>query len=135
MKRRIMLGTYVLSSGYYDEYFLKASKVRTLLKNDYLRAFEQVDFLLGPTTPSLPFKIGEKVSDPLQMYLSDIYTVSTNLVGVPGLSMPCGYSEDGLPVGLQIQASHFEEAKLLRLAYALEQELAIQQPDLPFDSN
>jgi aspartyl-tRNA(Asn)/glutamyl-tRNA(Gln) amidotransferase subunit A len=135
VKRRIMLGTYVLSSGYYDEYFLKASKVRTLLKNDYLRAFEQVDFLLGPTTPSLPFKIGEKVSDPLQMYLSDIYTVSTNLVGVPGLSMPCGYSEDGLPVGLQIQASHFEEAKLLRLAYALEQELAIQQPDLPFDSN
>ena len=133
VKRRIMLGTYVLSSGYYDAYFLKASKVRTLLKSDYLRAFEQVDFLLGPTTPSLPFKIGEKVSDPLQMYLSDIYTAPANLVGVPGLSMPCGYSTDGLPVGLQIQASHFEEAKLLRLAYALEQELAIQQPDLPFD--
>ena len=133
VKRRIMLGTYVLSAGYYDAYFLKASKVRTLLKSDYLRAFEQVDFLLGPTTPSLPFKIGEKVSDPLQMYLSDIYTAPANLVGVPGLSMPCGYSTDGLPVGLQIQASHFEEAKLLRLAYALEQELAIQQPDLPFD--
>ena len=133
VKRRIMVGTYVLSSGYYDAYFLKASKVRTLLKKDYFRAFEQVDLLFGPTTPSLPFKIGEKTSDPLQMYLSDVYTAPANLVGIPGLALPCGYSKEGLPISLQLQAPHFEEAKLLRLAHALEQELAVKRPVLPFD--
>ncbi|MFQ5928218.1 MAG: Asp-tRNA(Asn)/Glu-tRNA(Gln) amidotransferase subunit GatA [Acidobacteriota bacterium] len=130
VKRRIMIGTYALSAGYYDAYYLKASKVRTLLKKDYLKAFEEVDLLIGPTTPSLPFKIGEKKADPLQMYLSDIYTVTANLAGVPGLVMPCGFSEEGLPIGLQIQAPHFQEVKILRLAHALEQELSLQRPPL-----
>jgi aspartyl-tRNA(Asn)/glutamyl-tRNA(Gln) amidotransferase subunit A len=133
VKRRIMIGTYALSSGYYDAYFLKASKVRTLLKNDYLEAFKQVDFLVGPTTPSLPFKMGEKTTDPLQMYLMDVYTVTANLAGIPGLALPCGFSQEGLPIGLQIQAPHFEEAKLLRLAHALEAELAVERPELAVD--
>jgi aspartyl-tRNA(Asn)/glutamyl-tRNA(Gln) amidotransferase subunit A len=131
VKRRIMIGTYVLSAGYYDAYFLKAGKVRTLLKNDYLEAFKKVDFLVGPTTPSLPFKIGEKSTDPLQMYLMDIYTVTANLAGIPGLSLPCGFSQEGLPIGLQIQAPYFQEARLLNLAHALEQELAVKRPKLP----
>lgn len=131
VKRRIMIGTYVLSSGYYDAYYLKASKVRTLIKQDYLRAFEKVDVLVGPTTPTPPFKIGEKSQDPLQMYLSDVYTVTANLAGVPGLSMPCGVTRDGLPVGLQMIAPHFAEANLLRLGHALETELAFVRPDLP----
>ena len=133
VKRRIMIGTYALSSGYYDAFFLKASKVRTLLKNDYLEAFKQVDFLVGPTTPSLPFKMGEKTTDPLQMYLMDVYTVTANLAGIPGLALPCGFSQEGLPIGLQIQAPHFEEAKLLRLAHALEAELAVERPELAVD--
>ncbi|MEE8349330.1 MAG: Asp-tRNA(Asn)/Glu-tRNA(Gln) amidotransferase subunit GatA [Acidobacteriota bacterium] len=133
VKRRIMIGTYALSSGYYDAYFLKASKARTLLKNDYLEAFKEVDFLVGPTTPSLPFKMGEKKTDPLEMYLMDAYTVTANLAGIPGLAMPCGFSQEGLPIGLQIQAPHFEEAKLLRLAHALETELAVQRPTLAVD--
>jgi aspartyl-tRNA(Asn)/glutamyl-tRNA(Gln) amidotransferase subunit A len=134
VKRRIMIGTYALSSGYYDAYFLKASKVRTLLKNDYLDAFKEVDFLVGPTTPSLPFKMGEKKTDPLEMYLMDVYTVTANLAGVPGLAMPCGFSQEGLPIGLQIQAPHFEEAKLLRLAHALEAELSVSRPTLAVDA-
>ena len=133
VKRRIMIGTYALSAGYYDAYFLKASKVRTLLKNDYLEAFKEVDFLVGPTTPSLPFKMGEKTTDPLQMYLMDVYTVTANLAGIPGLALPCGFSQEGLPIGLQIQAPHFEEAKLLRLAHALEGELAVERPELAVD--
>ena len=134
VKRRIMIGTYALSSGYYDAYFLKASKARTLLKNDYLEAFKEVDFLVGPTTPSLPVKMGEKKTYPLEMYLMDVYTVTANLAGVPGLSMPCGFSQEGLPIGLQIQAPHFEEARLLRLAHALEAELAVERPPLAVDA-
>ena len=130
VKRRIMIGTYVLSAGYYDAYFLKAGKVRTLLRNDYLEAFKKVDFLVGPTTPSLPFKIGEKKTDPLEMYLMDIYTVTANLAGIPGLSLPCGFSQEGLPIGLQIQAPYFQEARLLNLAHTLEQELAVQKQEL-----
>ena len=126
VKRRIMIGTYVLSAGYYDAYYLKASKVRSLLAQDYVRAFEQADVLLGPTTPSLPFKLGEKMADPLEMYLSDIYTVTANLTGIPGLSMPCGFSGEGLPIGIQILAPHFQEGRLLRVAHALEQELALK---------
>ena len=129
-----MIGTYALSSGYYDAYYLKAGKARTLLKNDYLEAFKDVDFLVGPTTPSLPFKLGEKRTDPLEMYLMDVYTVTANLAGIPGLSMPCGFSQEGLPIGLQIQAPHFEEAKLLRLAHALEAELAVERPTLAVDA-
>ncbi len=130
VKRRIMIGTYVLSSGYYDAYFIKASKVRTLLRNDYHEAFKKVDFLVGPTTPSLPFKIGEKKTDPLEMYLMDIYTVTANLAGIPGLSLPCGFSQEGLPIGLQLQAPYFQEARLLNLGHALEQELNVQKPKL-----
>ena len=130
VKRRIMIGTYVLSSGYYDAYFLKASKVRTLIKQDYLDAFEKVDVLVGPTTPSIPFRLGEKTQDPLKMYLSDVYTVTANLAGIPGLSMPCSFSEEGLPIGLQLLGPHFQEGRLLRLAHALETELALEFPSL-----
>lgn len=133
VKRRIMLGTYALSAGYYDAYYLKAGKVRTLLKQDYLEAFQQVDLLVGPVTPSLPFKLGEKTADPLEMYLGDIYTVTANLAGIPGLSMPCGFTSQGLPVGLQILGPHFEEGKILRLAHALEKELALVRPPLPVE--
>jgi len=131
VKRRIMIGTYVLSSGYYDAYFLKASKVRTLIAQDYSNAFREVDLLVGPTTPSLPFKLGEKTGDPLEMYLSDVYTVTANLAGIPALSLPCAITEDHLPVGLQILGPHFQEGLLLRVAHALEQELALQRPVLP----
>ena len=130
VKRRIMIGTYVLSSGYYDAYFLKASKVRTLIKEDYLKAFQKVDVLVGPTTPSLPFKLGEKTQDPLEMYLSDVYTVTANLAGIPGLSMPCAFTAEGLPVGLQMLGPHFAEGRLLRLAHALEKDLALDFPPL-----
>ena len=133
VKRRIMIGTYVLSSGYYDAYYLKASKVRTLLKQDYLKAFQQVDLLIGPTAPSLPFKLGEKMGDPLEMYLSDIYTVPANLVGMPGLAMCCGFTDQGLPLGLQILGPHFQEARILQLAHALERELQVVAPPLPID--
>jgi aspartyl-tRNA(Asn)/glutamyl-tRNA(Gln) amidotransferase subunit A len=130
VKRRIMIGTYVLSSGYYDAYYLKASKVRTLIQQDYLKAFENVDLLVGPTTPTLPFKLGEKTSDPLEMYLSDVFTVTANLAGVPALSMPCSFTEKNLPVGLQLIGPHFKEGRLLRVAHALESELKLPQPPL-----
>lgn len=132
VKRRIMIGTYVLSSGYYDAYYLKASKVRTLLKQDYLKAFERVDLLIGPTAPSLPFKLGEN-ADPLEMYLSDIYTVPANLVGIPGLAMCCGFTQEGLPLGLQILGPHFQEARILQAAHALEQSLQVVAPPLPIE--
>jgi aspartyl-tRNA(Asn)/glutamyl-tRNA(Gln) amidotransferase subunit A len=119
-KRRIMLGTYVLSAGYYDAYYKKAMQVRTLLKKDFDEAFKLVDVLLTPASPSLPFKIGEKTSDPLQMYLSDIFTVHANLVGVPGLVVPGGFVGD-LPIGIQLLGKHFDEATLYRTAYAFEQ--------------
>ena len=122
VKRRIMLGTYVLSSGYYDAYYAKAQKVRTLLKQDYARAFEKCDAILTPTSPSVAFKIGEKSDDPLAMYLNDIYTVSANLAGVPGISIPCGLSSDGLPIGAQLIGNYWSEGLLLNLASRYESE-------------
>ena len=119
VKRRIMLGTYVLSAGYYDAYYLKAQKVRTLIKEDFDRAFEKVDCLLAPVSPCLPFKLGEKMEDPLQMYLVDIYTASVSLSGLPGMSVNCGFV-DGLPVGLQIVGRAFDEEMVLRVANAYE---------------
>jgi aspartyl-tRNA(Asn)/glutamyl-tRNA(Gln) amidotransferase subunit A len=118
VKRRIMLGTYVLSAGYYDAYYLKAQKVRTLLRQDFAKAFANCDAILTPTAPTTAFKFGEKVDDPLAMYLNDIYTVTANLAGVPGISVPCGVSSEGLPVGLQLLGPHWSEAVLLRLAFA-----------------
>jgi aspartyl-tRNA(Asn)/glutamyl-tRNA(Gln) amidotransferase subunit A len=120
VKRRIMLGTYALSSGYYDAYYLKAQKVRTLIKQDFDRAFEQYDLLIGPTVPTPAFKIGEKIDDPLTMYLNDICTIPVSLAGVPAISVPCGLV-DGLPVGLQIIGKAFDEAAVLRAAHAFEQ--------------
>src|SRR5215204_2195566 len=116
VKRRIMLGTYVLSSGYYDAYYSKAQKVRALVKRDYQKAFTQCDAILTPTSPSVAFKIGEKSDDPLAMYLNDVYTVSANLAGVPGISVPCGLSADGLPIGTQLIGNFWSEALLLNLA-------------------
>jgi len=121
VKRRIMLGTYALSAGYYEAYYLKAQRVRTLLYQDFVKAFEQVDALVTPTSPTPAFKLGEKTDDPLQMYLADIYTVTGDLVGVPGISVPCGKSKSGLPIGVQLFARHFDEARLLQLANAFEQ--------------
>jgi len=118
VKRRIMLGTYALSSGYYDAYYLKALKVRTLIRNDFLAAFERCDVLVAPTTPTPAFRLGEKTDDPLQMYLADIYTVSANLAGVPAISIPAGISSAGLPIGLQLIGPHFAEGRLLQVAAA-----------------
>jgi len=122
VKRRIMLGTYVLSSGYYDAYYLKAQKVRTLIARDFVEAFDDVDVIVTPTSPIPAFKLGERVDDPLQMYLADIYTVTASLAGIPGISVPCGRtkSEPHLPVGMQILAKHFDEARLLQVAHAFE---------------
>ncbi len=120
VKRRIMLGTYVLSSGYYDAYYAKAQKVRTLLKHDFEAAFEKCDAIVTPTAPSTAFKIGEKSSDPLAMYLSDVYTASANLAGIPGISVPCGLSAEGLPIGLQLLGNHWSEGLLLNLASVYE---------------
>jgi aspartyl-tRNA(Asn)/glutamyl-tRNA(Gln) amidotransferase subunit A len=111
-----MLGTYALSSGYYDAYYLKALKVRRLIKDDFDKAFAECGVVMGPTAPTAAFKIGEKADDPLAMYLSDIYTISCNLAGIAGTSIPCGFTAAGLPIGLQIQAAPFAEAKLLRIA-------------------
>jgi len=121
VKRRIMLGTYALSSGYYDAYYLKAQKVRTLIMQDFLKAFETVDVILTPVTPTPAFKIGEKTSDPLQMYLSDIFTIPTNLAGTCGISVPAGMSEGGLPIGLQLVGRPFGEEEIIRAAHAFEQ--------------
>ncbi len=121
VKRRIMLGTYALSSGYYDAYYLKAQKVRTLIRQDFLAAFEKVDLLLGPVAPTPAFRIGEKTADPLQMYLSDIFTIPVNLAGTCAMSLPCGFSGAGLPIGLQLIGKPFAEAELLRAAFAFEQ--------------
>ena len=121
VKRRIMLGTYVLSAGYYDTYYKKAQQVRTLIKGDFDKAFERVDAILTPTSPTPAFKIGEKTDDPLQMYLSDIFTISANLAGIPAISIPCGFTDGKLPVGLQILGKHFDEERILQTAYAYEQ--------------
>jgi aspartyl-tRNA(Asn)/glutamyl-tRNA(Gln) amidotransferase subunit A len=120
VKRRIMLGTYVLSSGYYDAYYLRAQKVRSLLARDFSDAFQKVDAILAPTSPTPAFKLGEKTSDPLQMYLADIYTVTGSLAGIPGISIPCGKTKAQLPVGLQILGPHFSESRILQLARAFE---------------
>jgi aspartyl-tRNA(Asn)/glutamyl-tRNA(Gln) amidotransferase subunit A len=121
VKRRIMLGTYVLSAGYYDAYYLKAQKVRALIKRDFDEAFKRCDVIITPTAPTTAFKLGEKVEDPLQMYLSDICTISVNLAGLPAISIPCGFDVEGLPIGMQIIGRHFDESTLLRAAYAYEQ--------------
>jgi len=120
VKRRIMLGTYALSAGYYDAYYLKAQKVRALLAHDFEQAFEKLDAIVTPTSPTPAFKLGEKADDPLAMYLADIYTVVADLVGIPGISVPCGETRDGLPIGLQVLGKHFEEATVMRLAHAYE---------------
>ena len=120
VKRRIMLGTYALSAGYYEAYYRKAQKVRALIYQDFVKAFEQVDAIVTPTSPFPAFRLGEKLDDPLQMYLADIYTVTGSLAGVPGISVPCGETKAGLPIGLQLFGGHFEEARLLQLAHAFE---------------
>ncbi|MDD4504008.1 MAG: Asp-tRNA(Asn)/Glu-tRNA(Gln) amidotransferase subunit GatA, partial [Clostridiaceae bacterium] len=125
VKRRIMLGTYALSSGYYDAYYNRAQKLRKKIKEQFIKAFKSYDLILSPTSPVLPFKIGEKSSNPIEMYLADTYTVNINLAGVPALSMPCGKSQAGLPIGLQIIGSHYGEDKIFKAAYALEQELKL----------
>ena len=125
VRRRIMLGTFALSSGYYDDYFAKAAKVRTLVKRDFEKAFDPstgsgCDVIVGPVSPTTAWNLGEKVDDPLKMYLAEIYTVSANLAGIPGLSVPCGFS-NGLPVGLQILGKYFDEETILRVGYSYEQ--------------
>jgi aspartyl-tRNA(Asn)/glutamyl-tRNA(Gln) amidotransferase subunit A len=124
VKRRIMLGTYALSAGYYDAYYLKAQKARTLIKGDFDAAFEQVDVIVAPTSPTTAFRIGEKVEDPLQMYLSDVFTLSMNLAGNCGLSLPCGFDADGLPIGMQVMGPPLAEEQVLRVAHAYEQATA-----------
>src|SRR5699024_8874382 len=121
VKRRIMLGTLVLSTGYHDDYYEKARKVRTLIKNDFEDTFKKYDCIIGPTTPTPAFKIGEKTDDPLTMYANDILTIPVNLAGVPGISVPCGFSEKGLPIGMQLIGNYFDEQKLYRAAHAFEQ--------------
>jgi len=122
VKRRIMLGTYALSAGYYEAYYKKAQQVRTLIRRDFEEAFRQVDVLVAPIAPTPAFKIGEKLNDPLQMYLSDVFTIQVNLAGLPGISIPCGFSSTGLPIGLQIIGKPFDEQTILRVAYAFEQQ-------------
>jgi aspartyl-tRNA(Asn)/glutamyl-tRNA(Gln) amidotransferase subunit A len=123
VKRRIMLGTYALSAGYYDQFYGKAQKVRSLIDRDFRNAFEKCDVIATPTAPTPAFKLGEKSGDPLAMYLSDIYTITANLSGVPALSLPCGLSSSGLPIGIQLIGKHFDEARLLMTAHNLEQAL------------
>ena len=120
VKRRIMLGTFALSSGYYDAYYKKALKVRSLVRNDFDSAFEKCDFILSPVAPTVAYKIGEKTSDPLEMYMGDAYSVPVNIAGIPALSMPCGSGEFGMPVGMQLIGPAFSEALLYRAGYAFE---------------
>ncbi len=135
-KRRIILGTYCLSSGYYEAYYLKAQKVRTLIKEDFDKVFKSCDCIITPTSPTPAFKIGEKINNPLEMYLSDIFTIPVNLAGIPAISIPCGLSEQGLPIGLQILSRSFEEELLLRVAYTFEQntDWHTKKPKLEFSS-
>jgi len=121
VKRRILIGTYVLSHGYYDAYYLKAQRARRLIANDFIRAYAQCDVIAGPTTPTAAFPIGAKADDPVQMYLNDIFTVAANLTGMPAMSTPCGFTPDGLPIGLQLQGNHFAEAQLLNVAHRYQQ--------------
>jgi aspartyl-tRNA(Asn)/glutamyl-tRNA(Gln) amidotransferase subunit A len=117
VKRRIMVGTYALSAGYYDAYYLKAQKVRRLIKQDFVDAFKEVDVIMGPSAPTTPFKIGEKADDPVSMYLADIYTIPTSLAGLPGMTFPIGFAADGLPVGMQLIGNYFQEARMLSVAH------------------
>ena len=135
VQRRILLGTYALSAGYYDAYYKKASQIRTLIGRDFAAAFETCDVILSPTAPTAAFTIGEKADDPLQMYLSDIFTLSANLAGIPGLSVPCGFTRDGLPIGLQLMGNHFGEEILFKAAFAFEQASGIhlKRPRLAAD--
>lgn len=126
VKRRIILGTYALSSGYYDAFYQKACQVRRLLREEFMRAFKTCDVLLSPVATTSAFKLGEKISNPLQMYLNDIYTTSTNLVGIPGMSVPAGFTADGLPIGVQLSAAHFEEQKMLNVALAIENRAGVK---------
>lgn len=132
VKRRIMLGTYVLSAGYYDAFYLKAQKARTLIKKDFDDAFKKCDVIIAPTTPYSAFKLGEKTEDPLQMYISDILTISANLAGIPAISIPCGFNKNGLPIGMQIMAKHFEEETVFRAAFSFQQntEYHLKKPEL-----
>lgn len=137
VKRRIMLGTYALSAGYYDAYYLKAQKVRTLFRRDFEEAFKKCDVIASPTTPTVAFKAGEKVDNPLAMYLSDVFTIPAPLAALPALSLPCGYSaEGGLPIGLQLQANHFAEGTLFQVAFAVEQALGLKRrrPEIPAEA-
>jgi aspartyl-tRNA(Asn)/glutamyl-tRNA(Gln) amidotransferase subunit A len=117
VQRRILVGTYVLSHGYYDAYYLQAQKVRRLIARDFTEAFASCDVIAGPAAPTVAFPIGEKTSDPVQMYLEDLYTISVNLAGLPGLSVPCGFGQGGLPVGLQLIGNYFDEARMLNVAH------------------
>ena len=117
VKRRILVGTYVLSHGYYDAYYLKAQQVRRLIAEDFRRAYDRCDVIIGPTSPTTAFKLGDKVDDPVKMYLNDIFTVAGNLTGAPGISIPCGFDARGLPVGMLIQGRHFGEASILNVAH------------------
>jgi aspartyl-tRNA(Asn)/glutamyl-tRNA(Gln) amidotransferase subunit A len=117
VKRRILIGTYVLSHGYYDAYYIRAQKLRRLIAQDFTQAFERCDVIMGPTSPTTAFRLGEKAADPVQMYLSDIYTIAVNLAGLPGMSIPCGFDAQGLPVGLQIIGNYFREAQMLNVAH------------------
>jgi len=117
VKRRILIGTYVLSHGYYEAYYIRAQKLRRLIAQDFAAAFDKCDVIMGPTSPTTAFRLGEKAADPLQMYLSDIYTIAVNLAGLPGLSIPCGFDRAGLPVGLQVIGNYFREAHILNVAH------------------
>ncbi|MEM2897545.1 MAG: amidase, partial [Candidatus Bathyarchaeia archaeon] len=123
VKKRILLGTYALSAGYFNEYYLKAQKIRTLIRNDFQEAFKKFDVLISPTMPILPFKIGEKIKDPLQLYMCDMDTVPANLAGIPAISIPCGF-HDGLPIGMQIMSNAFREDLIFRVAFTFEQSIS-----------
>ena len=125
VKRRILIGTYALSAGYYDAYYKKASQARTLIKEDFAKAFDSCDLMVSPVCPTPAWKMGEKAGDPLAHYLSDILTLSANLAGVPGMSVPCGFNSQGLPIGMQLQATHFNEEILIRAAYNVEQRAGV----------
>jgi aspartyl-tRNA(Asn)/glutamyl-tRNA(Gln) amidotransferase subunit A len=127
VQRRIIIGTYALSAGYYDAYYGRASQVRTLIMEDFSRAFDTCDFILSPVAPAPAFKIGEKTDDPLTMYLTDIFTLSANMAGVPGISIPAGHSSEGLPIGIQMMARRFDEMSLLRAGYGFEQTLCLDR--------
>jgi aspartyl-tRNA(Asn)/glutamyl-tRNA(Gln) amidotransferase subunit A len=121
VKRRVLVGTYVLSHGYYDAYYLKAQQVRRLIADDFQRAFRDCEILLGPTAPTAAFRLGAKTGDPVQMYLNDIFTIAGNLTGTPAISIPCGFTRAGLPIGLQIQGDYFSEARILDVAHRFQQ--------------